>query len=129
MARIHRSGAWARASLCPVRHGLLPGSFALSRQGGRLGHRGEGRSSARLPPLSPTVAYGLVEVSDRATRKLESDGAVERVAVGRRALLVPDGEPVLALRRGSMSPRFRVDATLDLLLDSVVANGRGRIKR
>jgi hypothetical protein len=50
------------------------------------------------------------------------------VAAGRVALLIPDREPFLALRRRPMGPRLRVDLALSLLLDSVVTHRRRRVK-
>src|SRR5205823_2808778 len=50
-------------------------------------------------------------------------GGVEGVAVASIALLVADRKPLLALRGRPMSPAFRMDLTLGLLLNSVVPHG------
>ena len=57
-----------------------------------------------------------------------SDGAVERVAGRRVALVVARAEPLLALGRRAVRPRVRVDLAARRLLDPVVADRAGGIE-
>src|SRR5690348_8233905 len=58
----------------------------------------------------------------------ELEGA-RGVAARRVTALIPGLEPLLALRRCAMRERVRRHATLRLLLDAVVADGRRRVER
>ena len=61
------------------------------------------------------------------TGLLPSNPSAERVALGRVAGLVAVHEPGLALLGGAVGPGLGVDATLELLLNAVVADGGGGI--
>src|SRR5260221_4871957 len=57
-----------------------------------------------------------------------SDAVAEGVAPGWSAGPVAEAEPLLALGRRAVGPRFGRDPALELFLDPVVADSRGSIE-
>src|SRR5215208_1458938 len=77
------------------------------------------RRRARSSPFASRTSW---------RRRYRLERRAERVARGRLAALVADGEPVLALARRSVRPRFGIDPALCPGLDPVVADRGGGVQ-
>ena len=86
---------------------------------------------AIAPPVGARWPYAVTARRRRRTAPGASDAIQvrERVAAVRVAGLPAGREPLLALGGRAVRPRLRIHAALRLLLDPVVADGRGGAQR